>query len=194
MSSNYSNEFHLPIDYYTMNCSSRVSPRRLKINRFQQQISCPSQQISSPQQQVSSPTQVSPTPRPSQIAQQVSSPTQVSPTPRPTQIAQQVSSPTQVSSSGQVQAQVPPQISPQTEQFISGQASPFSPLVGQVDPGTSFSLLEAFAKVIEDANEKGILSNEDARLRFEQILTIEGDRFIKILEEQVARLHRKKSN
>lgn len=181
MSSNYSNEFHLPIDYYTMNCSSRVSPRRLKINRFQQQISCPSQQISSPQQQVSSPTQVSPT--------------QVSPTPRPpSQIAQQVSSPTQISSPGQVQAQVPPQISPQTEQFISGQASPFSPLVGQVDPGTSFSLLEAFAKVIEDANEKGILSNEDARLRFEQILTIEGDRFIKILEEQVARLHRKKSN
>lgn len=190
MSSNYSNEFHLPIDYYTMNCSSRVSPRRLKINRFQQQISCPSQQISSPQQQ---------TYRQTQIAQQVSSPTQVSPTPRPSQIVQQVSSPTQVSptqvsSPVQGQTQVPPQISPQTEQIISGQASPFSPLIGQVDTGTSFSLLEAFAKVIEDANEKGILSNEDARLRFEQILTVEGDRFIKILEEQVARLHRKKSN
>src|SRR5690606_29348892 len=172
MSSNYSNEFHLPIDYYILNCSSRVSPRRLKISRLQQQISCPQQQQTFKQTQIAQ--QVSPAPQPTQIAQQVPpapQPTQIAqqvpPAPRPTQITRQVSSPTQVSSPVQVQSQVPPQVSSQTARIISGQESPFSPLLGQqVDTRTSFSLLEAFAEVIENDNQQGIFSDEYARLRF----------------------------
>ena len=186
MSSNYSNEFHLPVDYYILNCSSRVSPRRLKISRLQQQISCPQQQQTFKQTQIAQ--QVSPAPQPTQITQQVP------PAPRPTQSTRQVSSPTQVSSPVQVQSQVPPQISPQTEQIISGQESPFSPLLRQqVDQRTSFSLLEAFAQVIEDANQQGIFSDEYAKRRFEQMLITEGQQFINRLEQQMKGLHVKKS-
>ncbi len=93
MSSNYSNEFHLPIDYYLLNCSSRVSPRRIKLNRIQQQISCPQQQQQTYRQtQIAQQVplnQVSPTPQQLQIAQQVPL-NQVSSAPRQLQIAQQV--------------------------------------------------------------------------------------------------------
>lgn len=201
MSSNYSNEFHLPIDYYILNCSSRVSPRRLKISRLQQQISCPQQQQQQTFKQTQIVQQVPPTPQPPQITQQVPPAPQppqitqqVPPAPRPPQSTRQVSSPTQVSSPVQVQSQAPPQVSPQTERIISGQESPFSPLLGQqVDTRTSFSLLEAFAEVIENANQQGIFSDEYARLRFEQILMTEGQQFINKLKRQMERLPIKKS-
>lgn len=173
MSSNYSNEFHLPIDYYLLNCSSRVSPRRIKLNRLQQQISCPQQQTYRQtyvaQQVPLAPQQPQKTTQPVPSSQMSS--TQASSTPQQSQTIQG-SSPSQGSSA------------PRQSQ-TTRQVSLFSPLVGQVNPEISHYLLEAFENVIEYAKEKGIFSNDNANASFEQILREKGNQFINELNQQI---------
>ena len=196
MSSNYSNEFHLPIDYYLLNCSSRVSPRRIKLNRIQQQISCPQQQ----QQQTYRQTQiaqqvplnqVSPTPQQLQIAQQVPS-GKVSSAPQWSQIVQQ-ESPRKISSAPQLSPQTrqresprkvfsaPPRLSPQ----ITPQES-YDPFMELVNSELSFDIIRSFNEIIEEAKTNGIFSNDDTKLNFEQILKEQWKEFIEALKAQIA--------
>lgn len=181
MSSNYSNEFHLPIDYYMLNCSSRVSPRRLKLNRLRQQISCP-------QQQTYSQTYIAQQVPPNQILlNQVSQnnvpQNQVPSTPRQPQTTQQVL-PNHVP-----QNQVPPNTSSSVQdQFQESYqiSSPFVPdIAPKVNWKTLFELSDAFEKVIKDAERRGIFDDGPTRLTFEQILTEEGEKFINALQEQM---------